>query len=284
MPCRDEGDHMKIAVLSDIHANHLALEACLDRAKELGAQGYVFLGDHVTDFPYPKKTMELLYICNDSFPCWFIRGNREDYLLGHRYNADDGWSYCSQSGSLLYTFEELDGSDLRFFEDMPVGMEIKPDGLPPFSICHATMSDNRRLFYPNSEEIGDIIKEQATELMVCGHTHGYFVYDNGNKRIINAGAVTRNRASMLILTSDGGKWQAEHYIVDYDVEAAIQEFTESGLIEKANGWVRGIIATLRGMGDIDLEIVNLVGKLCEERHLPFNDESLWQEAAEKLGI
>ena len=275
---------MKIAVLSDIHANHLALEACLDKAKALGAEGYAFLGDYVTDFPYPRKTMEMLYECAENNKCWFVRGNREDYLLGHRYNATDGWSYCSQSGSLLYTYEELSGSDLRFFEDMPVSMEIKIDGLPPFSICHGTMTDNRRLFFKDSEDIGEIIKEQATELMVCGHTHGYFVYDDGSRRIINAGAVTRNRASMLMLCSDGGKWQAEHHLADYDVEKAIAEFTESGLIDKANGWVRGIIATLRGIGDMDLEIVNLVGKLCEERQLPFNDEGLWQEAVQKLGI
>lgn len=38
---------MRIAVLSDIHANREALEACLGHAAGMGAERYVFLGDYV---------------------------------------------------------------------------------------------------------------------------------------------------------------------------------------------------------------------------------------------
>ena len=276
---------MKIAVLADIHANHAALEACMKKIGELGADRIVFLGDYVTDCPYPRKTMEMLYSAQEVYPCYFVRGNREDYLLSHRRDLTDGWHYCSQSGSLLYTYEELNERDLRFFEDMPVGMEIRIDGYPIFSACHGTMYDNRRLFGAESEDISDIIKEQATELMVCGHNHKPYTYSSGGKRIINPGSVTGEKACMLMLTSDGGDWQAEHFELDYDVRKMVGEFKESGLLEKADVWARGIIATMKGgKGDADLKVVEYVRKRCAETGKPIDTEEFWQEAAEKLGI
>ena len=52
---------MKIAVMSDIHGNHVAFESCLDFLKEKEVDAYIFLGDYVGEFPYTEKTMELIY-------------------------------------------------------------------------------------------------------------------------------------------------------------------------------------------------------------------------------
>jgi Icc-related predicted phosphoesterase len=38
---------MRIAVISDIHANREAFEACLDHARRSAVDEYVFLGDYV---------------------------------------------------------------------------------------------------------------------------------------------------------------------------------------------------------------------------------------------
>ena len=38
---------MRIALLSDIHANREALTACLEHARANGVERYVFLGDYV---------------------------------------------------------------------------------------------------------------------------------------------------------------------------------------------------------------------------------------------
>jgi len=275
---------MKIAILTDIHANHIALEACMEKISLIGADGIAFLGDYVTDCPYPRRTMELLYRAQEEHQTWFIRGNREDYLLRHMHSPNDGWHYCSQSGSLLYTFEELTRSDLRFFESLPVSMVLTLDGVPPLSICHGTMSDNNRLFLPDSPDLAEFFAEQTTELMVCGHTHRPFVLTDSKKRIINPGCVTAPTASMLMLCSNGDDWQAEHISVPYDTESLIAEFAESGLLEKGNGWVRGVIGMLKGMGDMDLELVELVSRKCRERSLPFDDEDIWQESAAELGL
>ncbi|MDE7194759.1 MAG: metallophosphatase family protein, partial [Oscillospiraceae bacterium] len=50
---------MRLAVLGDIHANHKALEAVLAHIYEGEYDGLIFVGDYVTDCPYPRKTIKI---------------------------------------------------------------------------------------------------------------------------------------------------------------------------------------------------------------------------------
>ena len=88
---------MKLAVLADIHSNHHALKDCISHALEKNADEFLFLGDYVSDCPCPQKTMQIIYEMRKKYRCHFIRGNREDYMLNHRENPDEGWTYCSAS-------------------------------------------------------------------------------------------------------------------------------------------------------------------------------------------
>ena len=68
---------MRLAVFSDVHSNHLALEACFAEAEKRGANLWIFLGDYISDCAYPHKTMELLYRAQQEHDCCFVKGNRE---------------------------------------------------------------------------------------------------------------------------------------------------------------------------------------------------------------
>ena len=46
---------MKVGVFSDVHGNLEALEACLKRLKQEGAQSYIFCGDLIGYGPDPEK-------------------------------------------------------------------------------------------------------------------------------------------------------------------------------------------------------------------------------------
>ena len=74
---------MRLAVFSDVHSNHYALEACLKEAEKQKADGYIFLGDYISDCANPHETMKLIYRAKQEMPCWFVRGNREEYVLNH---------------------------------------------------------------------------------------------------------------------------------------------------------------------------------------------------------
>lgn len=72
---------MLVAVLSDIHANDVALRRCIEHAISRGAEAFCFLGDYVGDLAGVRETMKLLRGVMDAHPCVLLRGNKEDYWL-----------------------------------------------------------------------------------------------------------------------------------------------------------------------------------------------------------
>lgn len=74
---------MRIAVLSDIHGNYIALQECIDYALNRGIDTFILLGDYVGELAYPQKTMEILYSLKQKYNCFFIKGNKEDYWMNY---------------------------------------------------------------------------------------------------------------------------------------------------------------------------------------------------------
>lgn len=72
---------MDIAVFSDIHGNYVAFQKCLEYAVEKNIDTFIFLGDYLGEFPYPQKTMDILYSMKEKYQCFFIKGNKEDYWI-----------------------------------------------------------------------------------------------------------------------------------------------------------------------------------------------------------
>ena len=52
---------MNIAIMADIHGNHIALEACIGEARKLGAEEFLFLGDYLGELAYPERAIKQLY-------------------------------------------------------------------------------------------------------------------------------------------------------------------------------------------------------------------------------
>ena len=48
---------MNIAIMADIHGNHIALEACIGEARKLGAEEFLFLGDYLGELAYPERAI-----------------------------------------------------------------------------------------------------------------------------------------------------------------------------------------------------------------------------------
>ena len=111
---------MKIAVIGDIHSNHVALETCIRHALDRKVDEFIFLGDYISDCPYPQRTMKIIYEMDRRYRCFFIRGNREDYMLDYRNSSEKNWIPCSARGSLLYTYENLTSIDLDFYENLDI--------------------------------------------------------------------------------------------------------------------------------------------------------------------
>ena len=106
---------------------------------------FLFLGDYVSDCPYPQRTMKIIYEMKEKYRCTFIRGNREDYMLDHRKDPQQRWTYSSASGNLLYTYENLTKRDLDFYEEMDIQGIYEKEGYPVFRYCHGSLTRSNEL-------------------------------------------------------------------------------------------------------------------------------------------
>ncbi len=279
---------MKIAFLSDIHSNYCALSACYEYIEKNDIDHICYLGDYISDFPYPVKTLEMIKEFARAYPCFYIKGNREEYME-HAYKNGVTWVKGSQQGSLLYTYENLREEDIEWFMSLPISSEITIGDYLPFGISHGGYDNSRDIIAPYDNTADDFIKKQTTRLHVLGHSHKPFIYERDGKILLNPGSVGvavsgRTNAQMAVVEFSGDDILPSLIELPYDRETAIKGFYESGLFDFANVWSRTIIAIAETGVHYNEKCIALVEKLSQQSGRDFSDEELWQNAAEILGI
>ena len=284
---------MRLAALSDIHSNHIALEAVLQYlAVQEKPDALLFLGDFLTDFPEPEKTLALLNEAADTFPSVFIRGNREEYLLRDFRDpalpAANPVHPSSQTGSLQYTASKLTPQVWRWLESLPDRKLVAPGSGPPLTIAHGSLKHSRELLYPGTRALQDTLELMETKLLLHGHTHHRALIEHGDKRIADVGIVAYNGrpefwgearlrayidnpqqgqetiyASTLLLDLDPGAADYALRFVDvpYDPWMTVRAFPHSELAQLAPWWSRAVVREMLSGQDYILALVLQAGEL-----------------------
>lgn len=276
---------MRLAVLSDLHSNHIALRACLTACGAV--DGYVLLGDYVSDLAYPQKTLAVLRTLAAEKPCTFLRGNREDYMLSYR--AQPGaWRYGNSTGSLLYTFARLTERDFAWFAEMPIACTLRLPGCPPLLCCHGSPSSNTEERRCITDEL---LRGIESPMLLCGHTHQQELYVADGKTLLNPGAVGLaigsggGAAQCALLDGGADGWQPTLLTVPYDLAAAEYELAESGLIDCAGVWPRAVRKALRTGVDYPLQCVRRARALAAEAGVADGaPDRFWNQAAAELEL
>lgn len=279
---------MRVAVISDIHSNFKAFRAFMDYIGKYPVDAIIGLGDYVTDMPYPRRTLDMLYDLMKKYPCYIIRGNREEYLLGHA-KQDQGWHISSPSGALLYTYENITGEDLDFFEGLPSVTKIQIGECPELMLCHGAPEEIRGNLKYDLELQDKVMKELPTGYLLGGHTHHQQVIDLYGKLYVNPGSLglaideKGGHAEFAILEGNSEAWKPELISIPYDLEGMLQTFSESGVDDYGLVLNRAVKKTMKtGINWFYLaamEAMKLSGK-------PLNqvEENIWNQVAEKLEL
>jgi putative phosphoesterase len=284
---------MKVAVLSDIHSNHLALEACLRYIEKQGIKKLILLGDYVSDCPNPQTTLKLLSKIRKNYEVWCIRGNREEYFIRHAEGYPDGWVYEANTGNLLYTYENLLSEDIRWFESLSNTGVVEIENTEPILLAHGSLTNSRELLYEEAQNTKEVLEGISYKYMLCGHTHRQFSYEYKGKIIINPGSVgvpigCKKSAHMAVLEWVKDKWEFEFQTIEYDYQQLVREFEESEMKEKANLWMRCILRSIKeGVNYAPIcvkkayDIASGEMEDVDWNHIP---PRYWNEAAKELGI
>lgn len=287
---RKWGGDMRLALISDIHGNHVALNAVLEHVRKTGVDGIVFMGDYVTDFPGSHKVLEMVRAAMNEWKCWVLKGNREDYLIDYRHSEIKNWKPGSEIGSRLYAYNDLTEEDLDFIESLPYTMKICPEGTEPFTACHSSPRGCRDPIAFHEEKIAECLELIDTKYMFCGHQHIVRTYCHRDKRAYFAGSVglcegIGGYAQFAYIEYKDGQWLPYTETIPYDVETAVSEFETTGLINIGCAWSRGVKYMALTGYDASVEIVRRARILANERNITGSiPEELWQQAASDIGI
>lgn len=199
---------MRIAVVSDIHANLTALEAVIADLRRTGADLVVHGGDLMSGGPRPAEVVDRIRDLN-----WpGVYGNTDEMLwMPHRVSETLHDPRLHRIRDLLLT---------RTIPQMP--RQWSADGL---SVVHAVPDDAWPTVPPGAsdEELERVYGVLGSSHVVYGHSHYPFVRRVSGFTVTNSGAVGLSfdgdcRASYALLDSD----QVEIRRVDYDVEEEIR--------------------------------------------------------------
>lgn len=235
---------MKIAILSDIHGNYAALEQCVEYVLERNINTFIFLGDYLAEFPYPQKTMKILYFLKEKYSCFFIRGNKEDYWLNRRYDNSCEWKNGNLSvGAMHYCYKHQTEKDIDFFQSLPISQRIQFEGVASLMACHGSPDRNNEKMLPANDKTYQTMDACACNYILCGHTHLQGLIKHGRKTALNPGSVgvplhSGGKAQFMILHQNMQEWTYEFISREYDKERIIKDMQESGLEKAAPYWTQ----------------------------------------------
>lgn len=106
---------MKIAILSDIHGNIVALNEVLKDAESQNVDKYIVLGDIITDFPAGNEVIEKI----KELTPYVIKGNREQYLLNYEKTKNCKHWKTIQNTSLIYHYHILNDENKEYIRSLP---------------------------------------------------------------------------------------------------------------------------------------------------------------------
>ncbi len=228
----------RMAVLSDIHGNLLALEAILADLERQGQPDvYWVLGDLVAFLPWPRETLERLR----SLPnVAFLQGNTDRYLVTGRrplapVHSPEDWArmpaFLEMRDALFrWTVERLAWEDYLFLRDLPTRLEMDMPGYGRVVGVHAVPGDDETNIFPDTpeEEILPHLAGLDASMLIYGHTHRPLDRSVGGVRLVNPGSIGFSldgdpRVGYALLDFRGAECTVAIRRVEYDMDAVIAE-------------------------------------------------------------
>ena len=176
---------MRIALISDIHANLPALNAVLDDIRTQGADQIIFLGDAATLGPYPKETLETLR----ALDCICIQGNHDAALLDLS-RANELQIAAPLHPTITWGHSLLTEAEFEFLRSFHPTYQLDLGGMTMLCFHGSPHSNTDVILSTTSEEIMDgFFAGQSADILAGGHSHIQMMRQRGRQIVINPGSV-----------------------------------------------------------------------------------------------
>lgn len=177
---------MRLAIISDIHGNHVALQAVLEDIKQQRIDSIIFLGDAASLGPQPREVLDTLKSLN--CPC--VQGNHDAALLNLNFAI-----HYKIAEPLLPTMQWcatfLNQSDIEFLRSFKQTHTVALGESLRLLCFHGSPYSNTDLILSvtPSDELEGYLRGQSADVMAGGHTHIQMLRQHNSILLINPGSV-----------------------------------------------------------------------------------------------
>lgn len=215
---------MKIAIISDIHANYFALqEVYKDILRQKVSQIYS-LGDIVGVYPQFKDVTDFMIEHN----IISVIGNYDKACICD--NTETGILYLkkgiSQEKKKIYfwSHEHLDNNSKKYLKSLPLKIQLEYEK-HKILLVHGSPDSISKYIYPDTSHfyLENLLKSNMCNIIACGHTHIPMVVSTKEGYIVNPGSVGMPKdgsaeASYMImdLASEEPKFEIRRIPFDYE--------------------------------------------------------------------
>lgn len=169
---------MKIALISDLHANVAALDATLTDIAKSGVDRVVCLGDIAALGPEPREIVARVR----ELDCLTIQGN---------HDPTAGEEHPALRELEIWTESQLDRNDLDWLRNLPGPTTVDLEPEVAMLCVHGSPRsfDELMLAETPAQTLQDALQQRAFSVMACGHTHVQLLRRHADCSIVNVGSV-----------------------------------------------------------------------------------------------
>ena len=245
---------MRIAVISDIHGNAVALEAVLADLERYPADQIVCLGDAIQGGPQPAEVVNSLR----TLGCPVVMGNADAWLL----TGTDSVEPTSEAQETMrqWSLTRLDDADRQFIAAFVPTVSISLPGGNTLLAFHGSPTSYDDVLLPETPyaEFVRVYGPSAPAILTGGHTHLQHIRRLGDTFYFNPGSIGNvslayevqqaqlpepeprldPRAEYAVLEVTDERVALEFRRVPFEVEALLHVVQAAGCPPSRERWAR----------------------------------------------
>jgi predicted phosphodiesterase len=236
---------VRIALMSDMHGNCVALDSVLDDLRRDAVDRVVCLGDAVQGGPQPAEVVARLR----ELACPVVMGNADAWLLTGEETGAEGPATERMKAIRAWSLEQLSAEDRAFIKAFVSTVEVELPGGRPLLCFHGSPGSFDDIILPTTpdDEARRLLGDSGAAVFSGGHTHWPHQRRLGDALFVNPGSVgfaydhnqpeenvqADHWAEYAVLSVDdgGGRFAVELRRVPFDVEAVVQRAFDAGMPE-----------------------------------------------------
>lgn len=218
---------MKLAFISDIHGNAVALDAVLEDIKEKNVDKVFVLGDICYRGPEPQRAIDLVR----DLDCEVIKGNADEWVVrGVQQGEVPDHALELMNKERDWIVSNLSHESVEYLRELPSQLNFEVEGVRIHAF-HATPDSLFDVVPPDvsDEKVLEKLVTKEADLYLYAHIHKPYIRFINGKCIVNIGSVGLpfdgvSKASYCIVEINKGSIQTSNVRVSYDVQKVVDQY------------------------------------------------------------